>query len=139
MAIGLFCGLIPGPLQAVAAIGSCLVFRAHVPVAVLTTFYTNPLTIVPLYVVAYEIGRLFFPGAATAHKLSLPESSGLLDWFPAFFAWIAGLGKPLALGLVLLASGLACIGFVAVRLAWRWHAVRAWRRRSAARAATAHP
>lgn len=137
VAIGLFCGLIPGPLQAIAALAACLVIRAHVPLAVAATFYTNPITIVPLYVVAYEIGRLFFPHAAPAHGMSLPQGAGLLDWFPELLRWMAELGKPLALGLVLLASTLACIGFVVMRLAWRWQAVRAWRRRCASRAA--HP
>jgi len=61
VAIGLFCGLIPGPLQALGSILLCMALRANVPLAVATTFYTNPLTIVPLYVVAYEYGRLFFP------------------------------------------------------------------------------
>jgi len=137
VAIGLFCGLIPGPLQALGSIGGCLVFRAHLPLAVATTFYTNPFTIVPLYVAAYEIGRLFFPDAATPHALAFPDSAGVVGWFPAFAQWVAGLGKPLAVGLVLLASILAVTGFVGMRLAWRWHAVRAWRKRCATRAATA--
>lgn len=140
VAIGLFCGLIPGPLQALGSIGGCLLFRAHLPLAVATTFYTNPFTIVPLYVVAYEIGRIFFPDAAAVpHGFALPESAGVLDWFPAFVNWMASLGKPLAVGLVLLASILALLGYVGMRLAWRWHAVRAWRKRSAARSAAAHP
>src|SRR5512138_1588145 len=52
VAVGLFCGLIPGPLQVPGAIVACLVIRAQFPLAVVTTLYTNPLTIVPLYVVA---------------------------------------------------------------------------------------
>ena len=77
VAIGLFCGLIPGPLQALAAVVACLVIRANFPIAVVTTFYTNPFTIVPLYVIAYEYGRLFFPNAPPSVAWSLPPSSGL--------------------------------------------------------------
>lgn len=51
---------------------------------------------------------------------------------------MANLGKPLALGLLLLAVTLAAAGWATVRLAWRWHTVRAWRRRSRLRAASAH-
>jgi uncharacterized protein (DUF2062 family) len=45
------------------------------------------------------------------------------------------LGKPLALGLVALAVGLAIAGYVVVQLAWRVHVVLAWRRRRLRRAA----
>jgi uncharacterized protein (DUF2062 family) len=139
VAIGLFCGLIPGPLQVVSAIVCCLVIRAHFPLAVVTTLYTNPLTIVPLYVIAYEYGRLFFPDAAPAAAWSLPAHAGLADWFPALLQWMAALGRPLAVGLVLLAATLAVVGWVVVRLAWRCHAVYAWRRRARLRDAAERP
>ena len=137
VAVGLFCGLIPGPLQAASAIAGSLAVRANFPLAVATTFYTNPLTIVPLYVVAYEYGRLFFPGAPPAVVATLPWSEGASQWLAALLAWMAELGKPLAVGLVLLAVTLAAIGWGGVRLAWRWHTVRAWRRRARLRAAAA--
>ena len=89
VAIGLFCGLIPGPLQALAAIVACLVIRANFPIAVVTTFYTNPFTIVPLYLIAYEYGRLFFPNAPPSVACSLPPSFGL-DGLPARAAPLDG-------------------------------------------------
>ncbi len=138
VAVGLFCGLIPGPLQAAGAIAGSLAVRANFPLAVATTLYTNPLTIVPLYVVAYEYGALFFPGAPPADVVALPWTAGASEWLAALLAWMANLGKPLALGLVLLAVTLAAAGWATVRLAWRWHTVRAWRRRSRLRAASAH-
>lgn len=137
VAVGLFCGLIPGPLQAAGAIAGSLGLRANFPLAVATTFYTNPFTIVPLYVVAYEYGRLFFPGSPPAVAVALPWAAGATEWLAALLAWMAELGPPLAVGLVLLAVTLAATGWGAVRLAWRWHTVRAWRRRSRVRAAAA--
>lgn len=137
VAVGLFCGLIPGPLQAAGAIAGSLGLRANFPLAVATTFYTNPFTIVPLYVVAYEYGRLFFPDAPPAGVVALPWTSGATEWLAALLAWMADLGKPLALGLVLLGATLAAAGWASVRVAWRWHTVRAWRRRARVRASTA--
>jgi hypothetical protein len=134
VAAGLFCGLIPGPLQALAAIACCLLIRANFPLAVITTLYTNPFTIVPLYVVAYELGRVFFPAAAPSVAWSLPDDAGLADWMPALIEWMTHLGKPLAVGLPLLALSLASIGWVVMRLVWRCHAVWAWRRRARLRA-----
>jgi uncharacterized protein (DUF2062 family) len=43
------------------------------------------------------------------------------------------MGPSLAVGLPLLAATLGAAGFATVRVAWRWHAVRAWRRRAAQR------
>ena len=47
-AIGLFAGLIPGPLQMLVALLLAVPLRKNIPVALVTTFYTNPFTIVPL-------------------------------------------------------------------------------------------
>jgi uncharacterized protein (DUF2062 family) len=135
VAVGLFCGLIPGPLQVLGSILLCLIWRAHFPVAVVTTFYTNPFTIVPLYVLAYEYGSLFFRDAAPLQRPALPASPGLMSSIAALGDWKVQLGKPLAVGLLLLAATLAALGFVTVRIGWRCHAVWAWRRRARQRAA----
>jgi len=135
VAVGLFCGLIPGPLQVISAIGFSLVVRANFPVAVVTTFYTNPFTIVPLYLVAYEYGSLFLSsGLARASVLEPPPPAAPGIWIPQLLEWTVAMGKPLALGLVLLAVTLAAVGWVVVRLGWRAHAVWAWRRRARLRA-----
>ena len=41
--------------------------------------------------------------------------------------------KPLAIGLIILASGLAIAGYFATKAAWRIYLVRAWHRRRQAR------
>src|SRR3954468_14432451 len=68
VAIGLFCGLIPGPLQMLGAVLLAIPLHRNIPVAMLVTLYTNPLTIVPLYLLAYGYGMLLLGGrAAAAH------------------------------------------------------------------------
>jgi hypothetical protein len=57
-AIGLFAGLIPGPLQMLGATLLAIPLKKNIPVALVTTFYTNPFTIAPLYLLAYGYGRL---------------------------------------------------------------------------------
>jgi len=135
VAIGLFCGLIPGPFQMLGALLMAIPLRSNVPVAMFVTFYTNPLTIVPLYLIAYRIGTLFVPGDS-ASFIHPPEFdwSNLGAWLRASLEWMLSLGKPLAAGLVILAIGLAIAGYVVVQLAWRAHVVLAWRRRKARRA-----
>lgn len=129
VAAGLFCGLIPGPFQMLAAAICAVVFRVNLPVALGTTLYTNPVTIVPLYVLAYEIGRLVT--ADRSGFLAPPEFdwSHLAGWGQAMAEWMAGIGRPLGIGLVVLASGLAVAGYFAVKAAWRIYLIRAWRHR----------
>jgi uncharacterized protein (DUF2062 family) len=57
VAIGLFAGLVPGPLQMLTALLIAIPLKKNLPVALLMTLYTNPLTIVPLYVLAYGLWR----------------------------------------------------------------------------------
>jgi len=130
VAIGLFCGLIPGPLQMLGAAICAVIFRVNLPLAVLTTLYTNPFTLVPLYIAAFAIGQWALPGEN--HRFIAPPepgADGLIAWGGALIDWMISLGAPLALGLLLLAAGLALAGYFAVRLAWRIYLIRAWRQR----------
>lgn len=135
VAAGMFCGLIPGPLQMLGAAICAVVFRVNLPLAMLTTVYTNPFTIVPLYVVAYAIGQWVLPGP-TQRFVPPPDwgEESFMAWIASLIDWMAGLGTPLALGLVLLATILAVAGYLLVKLAWRIYLVRAWRRRGRQRA-----
>lgn len=139
VAAGLFCGLIPGPLQMISAALCAVVFRINLPLTLLTTLYTNPVTIVPLYLVAFGLGQasLSLAGDQTAGRFIPPPDygpEGLLAWIEALADWMLRLGKPLAVGLVLLASLLAFAGYLIVRLGWRIYLIRAWRQRGQRRA-----
>ena len=136
VAAGMACGLIPGPLQMLGAAICAVIFRVNLPLALLTTLYTNPVTIVPLYIAAFGIGQWVLPGPG-AGFVAPPEfgDHGLLAWSRMMLDWMIGLGAPLALGLVLLATGLALTAYVLVKAAWRIHLIRAWRRRGTRRRA----
>ena len=133
VAIGMFCGLIPGPLQMLGAALVCLAVRANLPIALATTFYTNPLTIVPLYIAAFSIGSWLM--GAEASFVMPPEmgTQSLTQWATMLWRWMMGLGQPLAIGLLVLATLLALLGYAVVLLLWRLHVIRALRRRSARR------
>jgi uncharacterized protein (DUF2062 family) len=138
VAIGLFSGLIPGPLQMLTAAILAIPLKVNLPVALFTTLYTNPFTIGPLYVAAYYIGRLLVGGDATA-----PAEAPGLAWssasLHAYLQWMLSLGKPLAVGLVALALLLAGLGYGGVNVAWRAHVIRAWRRRALRRGRARFP
>jgi len=129
VAAGMFCGLIPGPLQMLGAAICALVFRVNLPLAMFVTLYTNPFTIVPLYVLAYQIGRLATGDSAGFVEPPAFEATRFIQWTQAMQEWMLGVGKPLGIGLVLLAIMLAVAGYFLTKAAWRIYLIRAWRQR----------
>lgn len=130
VAAGMFCGLIPGPLQMIGAAVLAVLFRVNLPVALFTTLYTNPFTIVPLYWVAYKLGALVTgqSHAMTDAHFVVPEMDWD-NWFTVMVDWIVSLGKPFAIGLPLLAISLALLGYVTVRVGWRLWVMWQWQQR----------
>jgi uncharacterized protein (DUF2062 family) len=130
IAIGLFCGLIPGPVQMLFALLFAIPARCNIPVAMAVTLYTNPFTIVPLYLLAYGYGRLILgEGGPDAYVIAFEW-----EWSAhALWQWMLLLGKPLGIGLVALALTLAVLGYFVAELVWRVYIVTAWRRRRARR------
>ncbi len=140
VAIGLFSGLVPGPLQMLTALLIAVPLRRNLPVALLVTLYTNPFTIVPLYLLAYGYGRLILPGEEAG-----PIEPFRMDWgnigasMEALGAWMMGLGKPLLVGIPALGLTLAVLGYFIVELAWRAYVVLGWRARKRRRTRTRTP
>jgi len=105
LAVGLFCGMIPGPLQMIAALSLAIALRVNLPVAVIGTFFTNPLTILPLYLLAYMIGQWCIGEDVIGTMPEFPVT----DWvqpgaaFNAWAEWMLGFGQPLVFGLLILA------------------------------------
>ena len=130
VAIGLFCGLIPGPFQMLGALLIAIPLKRNIPVALAVTLYTNPLTIVPLYVLAYGYGRLLLGDSGSEARIDPPP----WEWsVSALWEWMLSLGKPLATGLPALAVTLALVGYLATDMAWRAYVMHAWRARRRAR------
>jgi uncharacterized protein (DUF2062 family) len=131
-AIGLAAGLVPGPLQMLTAALLAVPLKKNLPVALVTTLYTNPLTIAPLYLLAYGYGRLLL-GAGGAPPAIQPYEWDWAHWIDsaqALMHWTLALGKPLAVGLVALALTLSVLGYAAVQIGWRAYVVLAWRTRA---------
>ncbi len=127
VAAGMFGGLVPGPLQMLTAGLLAVLFRVNLPVAMFTTFYTNPFTIVPLYWLAYQLGAL-----VTGHGNGVSDSRFVVpemdwnNWFTVMMDWMISLGKPFAIGLPLLAVILALLNYILVRMGWRFWVMWQW-------------
>ncbi len=137
VAVGMLAGLIPGsnPVQFAAAGLLAIACKVNLPIAVVVTLYSNPFTIVPLYFLAFQLGQLALlesGGALPPLAFSL-DGKGWREWLPAALDWLAALGKPLLVGLPLLGILLSVVGYVLVRVLWRWHVVQKWRGRQRSR------
>lgn len=138
VAAGMFAGLIPGsnPVQFLAASLLAIAFRVNLPIAVGVTLYSNPLTILPLYYAAFKLGQLaLFQRGGELPSIALAlEGKGFRHWIPTALDWLASVGKPLLVGLPLLALLLAIVGYIVVDWSWRLHVRFEWRRRQIRRA-----
>jgi uncharacterized protein len=120
VAAGLFCGLIPGPFQIFGSLIWVLVAKVNLPVAFAVTLYTNPITIVPLYILAVAYGDFLLGeiGQVTMHPAPTWNWSAWGDSTHAMLDWMLSMGPSLAVGLPALMVTLSILGYVAVRLAW---------------------
>lgn len=133
VAVGLFAGLIPGsnPVQFAAGALLAIATKVNLPIAVLVTLYSNPFTILPLYFLAFKLGQLvLFSGNSELPALPAEFSgTALLKHLPEAFDWLISVGKPLLLGIPLLALILAAIGYFVTDWAWRVGVCWQWRAR----------
>lgn len=110
-ALGLFIGWLPFPGHPLWATLAALGLRINIPISVVTSFISNPLTMYPMYFAAYKLGRrlLGAPPIAFDFEMSL---SWLTDKFVTIW-------QPLTLGCLLLGTASAVIGYVVLDLLWR--------------------
>ena len=109
--LGLFVAMLPIPGHMVAAALLALALRINIPVAIVSTWVINPLTIGPAYYLAYEAGSTILRQTPGPFEFEL-SYAWLIDGFVA--VW-----QPLLLGCVLLGAILSLAGFVALDLLWR--------------------
>jgi uncharacterized protein (DUF2062 family) len=102
VAIGAFFGILLPLGQTLPAVALAIFVRANLPVAVLGTFVSNPLTIAPLYAGAYAAGA-----ALLGMPVALPEEG------------LAAVGKPLLIGTALLALAAAAAAWLITETLWR--------------------
>jgi uncharacterized protein (DUF2062 family) len=136
VAIGLFAGLLPAPLQMLSAALFAVLFHRNLPVAVLVTLYTNPFTIVPLYLLAFAYGSFLLGGANARAPIEPFEMdwSSVLESMARLWEWTLSLGPRLVVGIIALGLTFAVLGYFAVQLGWRAYVIRAWRARARRRA-----
>ncbi len=143
VAAGMFAGLVPGsnPVQFTAGALLAIGFKVNLPLSVLITLYSNPFTIVPLYWLAFKVGQLVLlqsGGELPSFAMGL-AGQGFTTWLSTALHWLTSVGKPLLVGLPLLAVLLAAIGYFVTDWAWRLGVMWQWRQRRLQRQNKASP
>lgn len=113
IALGLFCAFIPVPFQMfLAAIGAIL-FRVNILIAVPTVWISNPFTIPPIFYFCYLVGVWILGLNPGEFHFELS-----FDWLANELALI---WQPFLLGCFVVGSASAVVGFLGIRLLWRYH------------------
>lgn len=114
-ALGLFSGfavpIAQTPFAALCAVGA----RANLPVAALSTFITNPLTVPFIYYLAYLVGSAVLRIKAET-IFALSPDAGFIE---RSLMWVVTLAGPTYVGLLLFAAVSAAMGYFGVHLGWR--------------------
>ena len=112
-ALGLFVAYLPFPGHILTAALLAVLLRVNLPVAALSTLVTNPITMGPMFIGAYQLGRML---------LRQPPMVDAFE-FEMSFAWLtdrfASIWQPLMLGSLLLGAVLSLVGFIVLDLLWR--------------------
>ena len=120
--IGLFMAFVPLPSQMIMAALTAILFRVNLPVSVVLVWVSNPLTMAPIFYMAYKVGF-----ALIGHS-EVDSFAFELSW-----QWLTtGLAtnwQPFLLGC--LVCGLFCglVGSVSVNFLWRRHVIKRWHQR----------
>jgi len=121
IAIGVFFGfLIPIAQIPVAALLAFLL-RANLWVTAVATLVTNPFTFAPMYYAAYRLGAwlLGAPEVVGEAAMDPAAAGGFVAWLAFWWERLNGIGRPLVLGLSVLAVVAALVGYYTTLLVWR--------------------
>jgi uncharacterized protein (DUF2062 family) len=120
-AVGLFTAFIPVPGHMAIAGAGAIAARVNLPIAVALVWVTNPVTIPPLFYLAYKLG---------ARLLDMPPHA---FHFEMSLAWLtnelAAIWQPFLFGCLVLGTVSAALGYLMVRTVWRISVLRSWRLR----------
>ena len=119
-AIGAFCAFLPIPGQMILAAFLSITFAANIPIALVLTWITNPITFTPIFYFAYKIGKIIFDGRI-AYEVDEKEidilSNIMLIW------------EPLLLGSIVLSITGSIIAYIIIRVYWRYYVIKIWSKR----------
>jgi uncharacterized protein (DUF2062 family) len=121
--IGLLCALLPIPGQMPIAALLAIILRGNLPLAVCSTWVSNPITYAPIFYFTYKLGTQLLDINVDLTNFEFTWDSIKLN-FNAIW-------KPLLLGSLISGFSLASIGYMIIRLYWRIRVLQMRKKRKA--------
>lgn len=123
--LGLSLNFLPLPFPMIPALAIAVLLRANVPATVIGAQMRNPFTISLFALASYHVGAwaLGTPAQELAFEMSWNWITGEL----------ARIWAPFLLGCLMMGMASALVSYFGIQLLWRWHVLRAWRRRKIVR------
>jgi len=125
-AIGLFWGCIPMPFQMVAAALCAIRLNANLPLSVALVWFSNPVTMPPIFYAEYLIGAWLLNKPAMGFEYELS-----VEWI---MSQLYDIGIPMYLGSLVCGIVFAAIGYFVVGYLWRRSVIKRWVKRAESRA-----
>jgi uncharacterized protein (DUF2062 family) len=130
VALGLFVGVMIPLAHFVVATFLAVFVRANIPAALVATFVGFPVIYVGIVALAYKIGNWLLHLDASTAIQPLSETMHATNT-GTFLERLTGAGTETALGLLIIATVLASVGYLATTFGWRWWVARKRRQRLA--------
>ena len=124
--IGIFCAFLPMPFQMVVAAVMGIFIHSNLPISIGLVWISNPLTIPPIFYFTYVVGAEILDVPSRPFEIELS-----VDWA---MRELGAIWEPLILGSLICAVIFGSIGYVGIRLFWRWHVMHNWKKRAEKRA-----
>ena len=131
VSIGIFFGMLVPVAQIPASAVAAIVLRANLPAAAASTLVSNPVTFAPVYYLAYRLGNIVLeptaPKSASEKDSEAEQKATELHQTihgsekVGFWQGIKMMGKPLMVGLAILAVSGGLLAYVLISLIWSAH------------------
>lgn len=122
LALGLFCAFIPVPWQMIIAAVGAIYFHVNMPVSVATVWISNPITMPPMFYGCYLVGAWFLNTPPVPFEFELSW-----NWLSNS---LSAIWEPFLLGCFIMGSISSMVGYVGIRLIWRFATIRKWQQRN---------
>ncbi len=128
--IGIFCAFLPMPFQMVLAAILGIFIHSNLPISIGLVWISNPITIPPIFYFTYLVGAEILDIPSKPFEIELS-----VEWA---LEKLGAIWEPLLLGSFICAVIFSSIGYVGIRLFWRWNVMRQWQKRKLKRAEKTH-
>lgn len=108
------------------AAAGAIILHGNLPISVALVWLTNPLTIPPIFYVAYRLGAKIL--GTPAANVSFSEYSW--EWL---MSGLTSIWQPFLLGCFIMGTVSAVLGYAGIHILWRLLVLHRWRHRHSSR------